>query len=68
MYKKRRIAWPQVVMLQRGVLEVKEKYTQSLLELREAEVEICGLLLVDGLTVPPAPAPAGHLSATPNPR
>src|SRR6266851_3547725 len=29
MYKKRRIAWPQVVVLQRGVLEVKEKYTRS---------------------------------------
>jgi cobalt-zinc-cadmium efflux system outer membrane protein len=68
MYKKRRIAWPQVVMLQRGVLEVRARYTQSLLELREAEVEICGLLLVDGLTAPPAPPPAGHLSATPEPR
>jgi len=68
MYKKRRIAWPQVVVLQRGVLEVKEKYTRSLLELREAEVAIGGLLLVDGLTVPPAPSPGGHLEATPNPR
>jgi cobalt-zinc-cadmium efflux system outer membrane protein len=68
MYKKRRIAWPQVVVLQRGVLEVKAKYTRSLLELREAEVAICGLLLVDGLTVPPAPPPGGHLEATPNPR
>jgi cobalt-zinc-cadmium efflux system outer membrane protein len=68
MYKKRRVAWPQVVVLQRGVLEVKEKYTRSLLELREAEVAIGGLLLVDGLTVPPAPSPGGHLEATPDPR
>jgi outer membrane protein, heavy metal efflux system len=68
MYKKRRTAWPEVVRLQRGVLEVRERYTQSLLDLRRAEVEIGGLLLVDGLTAPPAPAPAGHLSATPNPR
>jgi cobalt-zinc-cadmium efflux system outer membrane protein len=68
MYKKRRIAWPQVVVLQRGVLELKEKYTRSLLELRQAEVAICGLLLVDGLTLKPAPPPAGHLEATPNPR
>jgi cobalt-zinc-cadmium efflux system outer membrane protein len=68
MYKKRRIAWPEVVALQRGVLEVRARYTRSLLELREAEVEICGLLLVDGLTAPPAPPPAGHLSATPDPR
>jgi cobalt-zinc-cadmium efflux system outer membrane protein len=68
MYQKRRISWPQVVVLQRGVLEVKTKYMQSLLELREAEVAICGLLLVDGLTVPPAPLTGGHLEATPNPR
>jgi cobalt-zinc-cadmium efflux system outer membrane protein len=68
MYKKRRTAWPQVVVLQRGVLEVKEKYTRTLLELREAEVAIAGLLLVDGLTVPPAPSPGGHLEATPDPR
>jgi cobalt-zinc-cadmium efflux system outer membrane protein len=68
MYKKRRIAWPQVVVLQRGVLEVKARYTQSLLELREAEVAICGLLLVDGLTAPPTPPPPTHLGATPDPR
>jgi cobalt-zinc-cadmium efflux system outer membrane protein len=68
MYRKRRIAWPEVVRLQRGVLEVKARYTQSLLELREAEVAICGLLLVDGLTAPPTPPPAGHLGATPDPR
>jgi len=68
MYKKRRIAWPQVVVLQRRPLEEKEKYTQRLLELREAEVAIRGLLLVDGLTVPPAPAPGGHLESTPDPR
>src|SRR5262249_44624244 len=33
MYKKRRTAWPEVVRLQRGVLEVRERYTQSLLDL-----------------------------------
>jgi outer membrane protein, heavy metal efflux system len=68
MYKKRRTPWPQVVVLQRRLLDVKAKYTQNLLELREAEVAIAGLLLVDGLTVPPAPPPGGHLEATPNPR
>jgi cobalt-zinc-cadmium efflux system outer membrane protein len=68
MYEKRRIAWPQVVTLQRNLLEVKAKYTRSLLELREAEVAICGLLLVDGLTVPPLPLSGGHVEATPNPR
>ncbi len=68
MYKKRRTAWPQVVVLQRKVLEVRQKYTGILLELREAEVAIHGLLLMDGLTVPPAPAPGGHLESTPDPR
>jgi cobalt-zinc-cadmium efflux system outer membrane protein len=68
MYKKRRIAWPQVVMLQRNVLEVNEKYTRSLLEQREAEVAISGLLLMDGLDLPVLPSPGGHLEATPRPR
>jgi cobalt-zinc-cadmium efflux system outer membrane protein len=68
MYKKRRTAWPDVVALQRNLLAVKEKYTRSLLELRQAEVAICGLLLVDGLSVPPAPPSGGHLEATPDPR
>jgi cobalt-zinc-cadmium efflux system outer membrane protein len=68
MYRKRRAPWREVVLLQRNVLEQKVRYTRSLLQLREAEVEIDGLLLVDGLTTPPAPASAGHLEANPNPR
>jgi cobalt-zinc-cadmium efflux system outer membrane protein len=68
MYKKRRTAWPQVVVLQRNLLDVQERYTRSLLELRKAEVAIAGLLLVDGLTGPPVPLSGGHLEATPNPR
>ncbi len=68
MYNKRRIAWPQVVMLQRNVLEVRERYTRSLLALREEEVAICGLLLVDGLSVPVLPSPGGHLESNPTPR
>jgi outer membrane protein, heavy metal efflux system len=68
MYKKRRTAWPQVVVLQRTVLEARQKYTRTLLELREAEVAIRGLLLMDGLGVPPAPPPGGHLESTPDPR
>jgi cobalt-zinc-cadmium efflux system outer membrane protein len=67
MYKKRRIAWPEVVRLQRNLLEVKGQYTRSLLALREAEVAIHGLLLVDGLTPPPTPL-TNELEATPNPR
>jgi outer membrane protein, heavy metal efflux system len=68
MYKQRRTAWPQVVQLRREMLEVQAKYTRSLLELRQAEVEIDGFLLKDGLDVPAAPAFSGHLEATPDPR
>jgi hypothetical protein len=57
-----------VVTLERNLLEVKAKYTRSLLELHKSEVEIDGLLLVDGLTTPPSPLSAGHLEANPNPR
>ena len=68
MYNKRRTPWREVVMLQRNLLEVQERYTRSLLELHQAEVEIVGLLLVDGLAIPPAPLSGGHLEANPNPR
>jgi cobalt-zinc-cadmium efflux system outer membrane protein len=68
MYKKRRIAWPEVVMLQRKTFEAKSQYTRSLLRMREAEVAIHGLLLVDGLTSPPTPQANEQLEATPQPR
>jgi cobalt-zinc-cadmium efflux system outer membrane protein len=68
MYKKRRIAWPEVVILQRKTLEAKAQYTRSLLHLREAEVAIRGLLLVDGLTAPTTPQANEQLEATPQPR
>jgi len=68
MYKKRRIAWPEVVKLQRNLFQMQSEYTQSLLNLRQAEVAITGLLMVDGLTPPPSPIPGGHLDAVPKPR
>jgi cobalt-zinc-cadmium efflux system outer membrane protein len=68
MYKKRRIAWPEVVALRRKTLEAQAQYTRSLLRLREAEVTIGGLLLVDGLTAPPTPQANEQLEATPQPR
>jgi len=68
MYKKRRIAWPEVVMLQRKSLEAKSQYVRNLSRLREAEVAIRGLLLVDGLTAPPTPQANEQLEATPQPR
>jgi cobalt-zinc-cadmium efflux system outer membrane protein len=68
MYRKRRAPWNEVVQLQRNLLEVQEQYIRSLLTLREAEVEIIGLLLVDGLTRPPSPLSAGHIEANPDAR
>lgn len=68
MYNQRRIAWPEVVDLQRNLFQVQSEYTHSLVELRRAEVAITGLLMVDGLTPPIPPAPGGHLEATPKPR
>src|SRR5262249_4417523 len=57
MYKKRRTPWIEVVKLEQTLYQVQSEYTQQLLALRKAEVEICGLLLVDGLTEPPGPVP-----------
>lgn len=68
MYKKRRVAWPEVVKLQQNLFQVKAEYTDHLLELRKSEVAITGLLMMDGLNAPAAPRPAGHINATPRPR
>jgi hypothetical protein len=39
-----------------------------LLQLRHSEVQINGMLLVDGLDLPEPPTPGGHIDATPQPR
>jgi cobalt-zinc-cadmium efflux system outer membrane protein len=67
-FKKRRATWPQVLVAQRTYFQLSDDYANALLDLRRAEVEIKGLLLVDGLTVPPGPTPQGHIEATPRPR
>lgn len=66
--RQRRAAFPQVLVARRTVLQLNEEYTRSLLEFRRAEVEVRGLLLVDGLTAPSTPTPPGHINATPRPR
>lgn len=67
-FRKRRAAWPQVLVAERAYFQYREEYLNALVELRQAEVEINGLLLVDGLKQPPAPTPQGHIDATPKPR
>ncbi|MBY0524728.1 MAG: TolC family protein [Gemmataceae bacterium] len=67
-FQKRRAAWPQVLVAQRTYFQFSDDYANALLDLRRAETEIKGLLLVGGLNVPPGPTPQGHLEASPKPR
>jgi cobalt-zinc-cadmium efflux system outer membrane protein len=67
-FRRRRATWPQVIVAERTYFQYREEYLNTLVELRRAEVEIKGLLVVDGLTQPPAPTPQGHIEATPKPR
>ena len=67
-FKNRRAAFPQVLVSRRTVYQLSEEYNQALEKFRRAEVEVRGLLLVDGLTAPSNPTPPGHINATPRPR
>ena len=67
-FKARRAAFPQVLVARRTVYQLDDEYNKSLANFRRAEVEVRGLLLVDGLTSPPTPTPSGHIDATPKPR
>src|SRR5512142_2496315 len=67
-FRARRAAWPQVLVAQRTYVELNREYVQALLELRRAEVEIGGMLLVDGLTPPAPPTSQGHIESVPQPR
>jgi outer membrane protein, heavy metal efflux system len=67
-YGRRRTAWPQVLEARRVYFDFSREYIESLLELRRAEVEIGGMLAVDGLSSPPTPTSQGHIEAVPTPR
>jgi cobalt-zinc-cadmium efflux system outer membrane protein len=67
-FQKRRAAWPQVLVAERTYVDLNKDYVQSLLELRRAEVEIRGMLLVDGLSSPATPTSQGHIEAVAQPR
>jgi cobalt-zinc-cadmium efflux system outer membrane protein len=51
-FRKRRAAWPQVLVAQRTYFQISVEYNEALAEMRSAEVAIVGLLLVDGLNEP----------------
>jgi cobalt-zinc-cadmium efflux system outer membrane protein len=59
-FRKRRAAWPQVLVAQRTYFQVNEEYVDALDRLRRAEVAILGYLLVDGLDQPPGPGGEGR--------
>jgi cobalt-zinc-cadmium efflux system outer membrane protein len=67
-FRERRSAYPQVLVAQRTYVSLNQEYVQSLLELRRAEIEIGGMLLLDGLATPEAPTSQGHIESVPQPR
>ena len=67
-FQDRRAAFPQVLVAQRTLYQLNDEYNRALIDFRKAEVEIRGLLLVDGLSAPREPVPPGHINATPRPR
>ena len=67
-YHQRRTPWAQVLASRRMYFELSKDYVDSVLALRRAEVEIGGMLLVDGLSSPPSPTSQGHIEAVATPR
>jgi cobalt-zinc-cadmium efflux system outer membrane protein len=67
-FRQRRAAWPQVLVAQRTYIDLNKDYVESLLDLRRAEVEIGGMLLVDGLSAPASPTSQGHIETVATPR
>jgi cobalt-zinc-cadmium efflux system outer membrane protein len=58
-FRRRRAAWPQVLVAQRTYFQISVDYVEALDDMRRAEVAILGLLLVDGLDEPPGPRGEG---------
>jgi cobalt-zinc-cadmium efflux system outer membrane protein len=64
-FRKRRAAWPQVLVAQRTYFQMSVDYLEALEQLRRSEVAILGLLLVDGLEEPPGPPGEGQPRSQP---
>ncbi len=60
-FRRRRAAWPQVLVAQRTYFQISVDYVDALEEMRRAEVAILGLLLVDGLDEPPGLSGEGRV-------
>jgi outer membrane protein, heavy metal efflux system len=55
-------AWPQVLIAQRTLFELREEYVHTLVDLHRAAAEIDGFLLTDGLAAPIAPGEPATVS------
>jgi outer membrane protein, heavy metal efflux system len=67
-YQQRRTEWPEVLEARRTYFDLSKDYVESLMALRRAEVEIGGMLLIDGLSSPSTPTSQGHIESVPTPR
>ena len=67
-YKKNRENWRSVLEAQEDFFRRRLVYVDYLVALRETQVIIDGLLLVDGLTPPVGVSVPGHIDAVPKPR
>ena len=67
-YRQKRAAWAQVLVAQKNWVELSIGYVNALYELRHREIEIAGLLMVDGLDHPASPSDLGHINAIHQPR
>ncbi|MFO0849934.1 MAG: TolC family protein [Gemmataceae bacterium] len=66
-FKQRRAAWPQVLIAQRTYFRLATEHLQAAMEVRQAEVLLCGLLEADGLGDPLAPpSEGGRVNKMPN--
>jgi outer membrane protein, heavy metal efflux system len=57
-----------VLEARRTFFDLNNDYIESLVALRQAEVEIGGVLLVDALSSPSTPTSQGHIESVPTPR
>ncbi len=67
-YKNNRETWTVVLESQADFFNLRQQYTMQLVEWREAQTAIEGMLLTDGLMAPPGITPQGHIDAVPKPR
>ena len=61
-YRQMAAAYPQVLIAQRTLFQLRENYVMNLVKLRETATEIRGFLLVNGLAAPIAPGEPATVS------